>query len=91
MANILATPTRGLITNVPINAKNEDYIRSFINEFPAFSGKVTLFKDTKYFEDNGDVYQRHYGYEIDKGRYRKESHRDNPWKVVLRNCAERGI
>lgn len=82
MANKLFSSTYGLITDVPIDAKNEDYIKSFIRDFPDFTGKIVLYKNTKYFEDNGDVYQRQYGYEIDKGKYRKESHRDNPWKVV---------
>lgn len=83
MANKLASPTWGLITEVPMGAKNEDYIKSFIKEFPDFSGKIVLYKNTQYFEDNGEVYQRQYGYEVDKGRYRKESYLDTPWKVAV--------
>lgn len=83
MANLLATNTLGLITNVPIEAKNDDSIRSFIKDFPEFTGKVILYKNTKYFEDNGEIYQRHYDYDIDKGKYRKASYKEKPWKIVV--------
>jgi hypothetical protein len=71
------------IHNVPLDENIDKYMIEFVHREPAFTGKVTVFKDTKYFEDNGDIYQRQYEYEVEKGKYRKIRY-SNPlqWKVV---------
>lgn len=43
------------ITNVPIDAKNDQALTEFVTVYPKFTGKVTVMKDTKYKEDDGFV------------------------------------
>lgn len=72
------------IHKVPIEDKIEKYMTEFVSKEPSFVGIVTVFKDTKYFEDNGDIYQRQLEYEVEQGKFRKRRY-SNPlkWKVVV--------
>lgn len=84
MKYTFVSKTWAFVKDVPIDEKNDIPLTSFVRVYPEFSGKVTLFKNTKYFEDNGDIYQRQYDYEIDCGKYRKTRYTGNgKWKIVL--------
>ncbi|OME55498.1 hypothetical protein BSK59_13560 [Paenibacillus odorifer] len=74
------------VHKVPVADKIEKYMTEFVLKEPTFNGIVTVFKDTKYFEDNGDIYQRQLEYEVETGKFRKRRY-SNPlkWKVVVEN------
>jgi len=71
------------IYDVPIEAKIDDFMIDFVLKEPTFTGVVTVFKDTKFLEDNGEIHQRQYEYEVEQGKFRKKRF-TNPlkWKTA---------
>ncbi len=84
MNHKLISSKMAFVTDVHKDAKNDDAMRDFVLKHPDFTGTVTLMKDTKYKESNGDVHRRHYDYDVEKGKYRKKLFSNKgKWKVII--------
>jgi hypothetical protein len=80
----IVSHSMALITDVPKDAKNDEYMTRFVIENPTFIGKVTIMKLAGWTEYNGDEGTRHYEYEIERGKYRARRYTgENKWKIVI--------
>ena len=78
------SPSMIFVDNIPVDAKLDDILRSFVTLRPQFSGSVTVFKDTQYLERDGSTHVRQYQYDVECGKYRKHRYdNSSKWKLVV--------